>query len=226
MGTGTRHVSSRDRPCAICLSKRHLLVLIFKGKGTDLHWRWGLTLTDTQRGYSPRGTGTMVGNGKIALVDGYNVIMRHHIWRGIFKRNQDQARSALLSYCAEWKVRRGDIYDFIVIFDGGPATRGNMMPHAPHVRALFTRGGETADDHIIAMLRQGAYGGNHVVVSDDREVAGKARALGAEVVSVNAFCARLRRPAQHDYPEDDKNDLSPQERKAINDELRQAFGIE
>jgi predicted RNA-binding protein with PIN domain len=168
----------------------------------------------------------MAHGGKIALIDGYNVIMRHDRWRGVFNRNQDQARSALLSYCAEWKARRGDIYDFIVVFDGGPAVMDNALPHIPHVRAVFTRGGETADDHIIAILRQKAYGGRHVVVSDDREVAGKSKALGAETVSVSAFCAQLRPRAQSESPEDDKNYLSPQEKKAINDELRQVFGIE
>lgn len=177
------------------------------------NWRWGQV--------------PMAHSGKIALIDGYNVIMRNDRWRAVFSRNQDQGRAALLAYCAEWKVRRGDIFDFMVVFDGGSSSTRDALPHIPHVRAIFTRGTESADDRIIRMLRDKEYGSNHVVVSDDREVAGKARSLGAEVVSVAGFCGKLRNaPAKQDNPEDDKKLLSAKDKKAINDELRELFGIE
>ena len=114
-------------------------------------------------------------------VDGYNLILRKGWDREV---SLDAARARL--------VRDAALLDLPVrvYFD---ASKGKVVAGAalgsPRVKVVFTRSG-TADDAIAAELRGAAKSGV-VVVTDDRELRGRAKQLGAVSVGVDKFLKRL-----------------------------------
>jgi len=164
----------------------------------------------------------MSAHGKTLLVDGYNVIRRDPAWNALFERDLEQARQALLVYCAEWKRRNANVSDVIVVFDGDAT--GTNEGFRPGIRAVYTSRGEDADSRILKILGR-RHGRDCVVVSDDGEVARGARVEHAVPMSVWEF---RRQPAKHRRAPvgEDDSDLTPRDRMDINAWLMQAMGIE
>ncbi|MCE9614771.1 MAG: NYN domain-containing protein [Lentisphaerae bacterium] len=168
-------------------------------------------------------------SGKRILVDGYNVIRRTPRWHDLFRRDMAAARKVLIQHCSTLKTSRRDITEILVFFDGDSSVAAHPTPHVPGVRIVFTSTGVEADERIVEATRSGAPHGT-VVVSDDTEVVGRCRDLGAGHMSVADFQhgatqgphgARAR-PQQ----DNDKNGLTPAERREIDDEMRRTLGIE
>ncbi len=160
----------------------------------------------------------------VYIVDGYNVVHRVAALRECLSAGPAAGRRALLAYCSEWMTRRRDVWLFYVVFDGDSSVHPAEEGAAPGVRAVYTETGETADRRVLALAAERAQDAHCVVVSDDREVVSKAREERASAMSASAFFAVLRpERGRGGEAADDKTELSPQQKKAINDELLAAW---
>jgi len=129
------------------------------------------------------------------ILDGYNII----------QQNSDLMRGSLLDgrrRLIRWiEIRRpqGSVRNRVtIVFDGKP----NVL-HAPInslVHIIFTQGG-SADDRIKQLVQKAQNKKNQIVVTDDRDIRHHVRALGAEIMAVEEFLARMSPPKpQQDKP--------------------------
>jgi predicted RNA-binding protein with PIN domain len=162
----------------------------------------------------------------VMILDAYNIIHRVPAFRAQFEISAEAGRRALLAYCGEWRTRRRDIGIFLVVFDGGPSSTASQEGVSPGVRAVYSNRGETADHRIHAILQEWQATARCVVVSDDGEVARRARQVGAEtVMAVQVFAEILRPRGRAVAPEGDsrKSGLTSGEEMAITAELRRLW---
>ncbi len=118
-------------------------------------------------------------------VDGYNLIGHLKL---LASGSLENARSRVLGLLSGRKMR---VY-FDARSDGSTERRG-------HVEIVFTRG-ESADERIVADLRvTGAAAREIRVVTNDRELAGRCRQLGATCEDCATFLAALQ-PARAASP--------------------------
>ncbi len=93
---------------------------------------------------------------------------------------------AVVAFLLGWSRDRGRV---VVLFDGperdGVAARYGALEVA-------WSGSRSADQEILARLGRGA--ANWIVVTDDRELASRCRALGARVEGARSLAARVARP--------------------------------
>lgn len=162
------------------------------------------------------------------IIDGYNVIHRVPRFCRLMDTSLESARKALLQYCAEWITMRNDVWQFCVVFDGDSSVADSYGQTARGVRALYSRTREAADDRILALMEQRGKSCRYVVVTDDNRVLAGAKERNAAIMSSLAFASVLgkqRRGTAGDTGDGDK-ELPPRDRKRINDELKEVWGIE
>ncbi len=157
------------------------------------------------------------------VLDGYNVIHALPELERQLDRSLEAARAALMSLCAAYKARRGDITQLYVVFDGREEHGGGLVEHPRGVTVLFSRKPEDADERILRLIRAAGRRGRFVVVSNDNEIANNARALGAQVISAAQFHAQLK-PARSarraGAAADEKTPLSGRDSARITEEYR------
>lgn len=171
------------------------------------------------------------GVGRLVILDGYNVIHRHPRLRQTLGQSLAQARQALAVRLAGWRANRRDIACLMIVFDGNPdaAPLGREADSAPGgVQLLYTGRGEKADERIVAIVREWSRRYRCSVITDDREVAGRAKALGAEILPVRDFFpdtqTKSRRGGNAEDPDlTDKPD--PAACREIDAYMRRAFNI-
>jgi len=111
------------------------------------------------------------------LIDGHNALYALKI-QGVSHAAQ---RSALLRFVVELTPRA------VVYFDARDAPQGGLDSTREHgVNVVYCRTRE-ADAAILEAVRGADEPGALVVVSNDREVRGRAKQLGAQVARVNEF---------------------------------------
>jgi predicted RNA-binding protein with PIN domain len=119
----------------------------------------------------------------IVFVDGHNVLGRARI-----ALDSVEAKRELLQRIASWARRRNA--RVTVVFDGVmPPAFGTALGG---VRALFAAG-QTADDRIVALVRQ-QHGACRVVTSD-AGLAARVRGRNVNVISADAFAGEIREQA-------------------------------
>ena len=126
------------------------------------------------------------------ILDGYNVTHTAPELARHLDRSLQAAREALVRLCQAYRARRGDIGRLYVVFDG----RDEPWPGAPAqqggVTVVFARKPEQADQRILRVIEAQGSKSRCVVVSNDNEVCNNARAFGAGILSVEAFCAKAQ----------------------------------
>ncbi len=122
------------------------------------------------------------------IVDGDNLLGS---WPG--RRRSDPERRNLIREVRRLALR--DRRQVVLVFDGAepPALRAG-----PDVR--FSGPGRTADDVILAHLRDQEDRRGWIVVTNDHSLADQCRYLGARVERCDAFRVRLERPADGEKP--------------------------
>ncbi|MCC5947677.1 MAG: NYN domain-containing protein [Nitriliruptoraceae bacterium] len=116
--------------------------------------------------------------GRRVLVDGYNVTKQHQ-----GSLTLEGQRAWLVRLLATLVARRGVAPT--IVFDGQVSSGGRPPMGAREVAVVFTPAGITADDEIV--LAVDATDEPIVVVSDDRELVARVRALGADVLDTRSF---------------------------------------
>lgn len=164
------------------------------------------------------------------IVDGYNVIRRVPEFDRHFRRSPEAGREALIRYCTEWQSMRRDVLQFCLVFDGKSSVVGVRGQSTHGVRVIYSNTGETADRRILALIEEGdSATTEHVVVSDDNEIARNSRNLDADVMSVSEFYGVLRRnrkSQRRTSQGETKTPLSPREEKEITENLLKEWGID
>jgi predicted RNA-binding protein with PIN domain len=125
------------------------------------------------------------------ILDAYNILHRLPAWKPLLEVSLAGARETLLNYCRRWIMQRGDVWLFVVVFDGDSSVVGAHSSAGPGVRVVYSPTGQAADDRILEVLREFGEKFDYVVVSDDRYVTGKAVQLGATAMTSSAFGAVL-----------------------------------
>ena len=157
------------------------------------------------------------------VLDGYNVIHAVPELERQLDRSLEAARAALISLCAAYRARRGDIERLYVVFDGREEVGSGSVERRDGVTVLFSHRPEEADARILRVIRAEGQRGRFVVVSNDNEIANNARALGAQIISAAEFIAqatptRTSRPTRSDSV--DKMPLSTRDAQRITEEYR------
>lgn len=110
--------------------------------------------------------------GRLVLVDGYNVTLRHRDHVDLEAQRTWLVRT-LATFVARVPIRP------VVVFDGAAAAARGVPP-ARGVEVRFTPEGVIADDEIVLAVE--ATDEPVVVVTDDTELRARVAALGADVV--------------------------------------------
>ncbi|MFP4636419.1 MAG: NYN domain-containing protein, partial [Nitriliruptoraceae bacterium] len=116
--------------------------------------------------------------GRKVLVDGYNVTRQHRGHLDL-ERQRTWLTQLLATAAATRRIRP------VVVFDGERAGGGRAGVGSRDVEVRFTPAGITADDELVLDVE----GSDEpvVVVTDDRELAGRVAACGADVIGTVAF---------------------------------------
>lgn len=133
------------------------------------------------------------------IIDGYNLI--HQAPELFLVADLGRGREALCTALRLYRKKKA--HKLTVVFDGGEAlepSRGTLCG----VPVIFSGQSSNADG-VIARLAA-AQGAGATVITDDRELAGRCRAGGAEVIEARVFAARLMDTAQGWLPAGDEDD--------------------
>ena len=126
---------------------------------------------------------------RVLLIDGYNVILGDESLRATFGEDQEGGRRRLLEAVSRFATVNS--VRAVVVFDGGSTEEGRVdVPSPAGVETIFVK---DADRYIRARVSgRGGGEGVTVVSSDEQHVAAFARRMGARVMGVAAFMAKLR----------------------------------
>jgi predicted RNA-binding protein with PIN domain len=102
-------------------------------------------------------------------------------------RPSEEQRESLVAAVAD--LLRTTRAQATVVFDGAPET-GRQRRHLGPLTVAYAK---SADDGIIAMIGGARSPADWIVVTDDRGLADRARALGARREAIAEFLKRLRR---------------------------------
>ncbi len=127
------------------------------------------------------------------IIDGHNLI-------GVLpdiQLSQPDDEVRLLERLRAFRARHGG-RTLIVFFDSGAlsldaeqsAAREDALS-GPGIQVHFARPGQSADDAIVAFLAQSRQPGQYAVVTNDQDLVGRVRALGASVLSASDFARRM-----------------------------------
>jgi predicted RNA-binding protein with PIN domain len=122
------------------------------------------------------------------LVDGFNVL-HAGVLRGSDRQGwwREEVRARLLARVASFEDTAAELW---VVFDGaGPGAPAEAASERP--RVVFA---PSADDWLLAAVREAEDPARVVVVTADRQLADRARHRGARVVGPRSFLARCGRP--------------------------------
>jgi len=142
------------------------------------------------------------------LMDGHNLIPRMPGLQLSDPDDEEKLIRLLQEFC---RLRRKTVE---VFFDRAPAGQSGKRQYG-QVKAVFVRSDLTADEAIIARLKQlGKRSRNYTVVSSDRQVQQAARASHARVISSESFAAEWARLIAEEPELDPRNRLLSQEEMA------------
>lgn len=120
------------------------------------------------------------------VIDGHNLI-------GVLpdihlSQPDDEAR--LLDRLRAYRARTGG-QSMIVFFDSSGLPAHSPDLSSPGIQVRFAAPGQTADDAIIDYLRDRSQPGQYAVVTNDQDLAQRARSGGASVLPASEFAAKL-----------------------------------
>jgi predicted RNA-binding protein with PIN domain len=124
-------------------------------------------------------------------IDGYNLLFRITKNYREMKQNERKLLSTLNQSIILLK------YNATVVFDGREKDPPEALRRNFDALALiYTPHNQTADDYILEALADSANPAKETVVSSDYELLGKAKQRGANVLTIEAFLARLVKKKQ------------------------------
>jgi len=118
---------------------------------------------------------------KKIILDGYNVIHKVPKLSAKLEESLEEARKALALFVSGWK-RKYVGAEACIVFDGrGSAAIDRSCIRLCGIECFFTVKKESADDRIIAIVRDSGNPRDILVISDDNNIRNNCRSLGAKV---------------------------------------------
>ena len=140
---------------------------------------------------------------KHIILDGYNVIYKLPELKRKLDESLEAARIALAHLLSGWR-RQYSSADICIVFDGKDHEMPNASPaRIAGIECVFTRTGETADNHIIKIVHDSESPGEFLVISEDNSVRNSCRAHGTEVKPAS-FLMPHRKKSQRASSDTDK----------------------
>lgn len=118
------------------------------------------------------------------IIDGYNLIGASPEFQQAEARGE--GRKALIT--ALRLYRKHKHHKITLVFDGGISPAGERTSQEG-IPVLFSGSEKSADDVVASLARK--LGAGATVITSDRELAGRCRAAGAEVIDSPTFADRL-----------------------------------
>jgi predicted RNA-binding protein with PIN domain len=152
------------------------------------------------------------------MVDGYNALITvKPLLKSKFK-----SRDGFLQYI---KIAQpfGSLRNKItIVFDGRKGIVSSVKKRYSPLNIIYAKH-RTADEQIVQMVKKELRPQQTIVVTDDRELREKVRALGAQIMSVREFFKSLKKksPAQEEKPRPESA-----EGKAITETMKKEWGID
>jgi len=134
------------------------------------------------------------------IIDGYNFIRQSRRFAELEAKHGQRGKDAALAWLGEFSAETGE--RVCVVFDAYSGLHREMQSSHPHgLSVLASRGGYTADEEIIAMVRE--RGEAAIVVSSDRMIVDAAVKAGASVLKSEEFEREVGKILEHEGPEDE-----------------------
>lgn len=154
------------------------------------------------------------------IVDGYNII--HTIPELENELNKDlmSARRALTEVLRRYQARERSIKKIYVIYDGKGS--GEDIEDLGLIKNIYTPRHSDADKEIVRLLKNASNPKRIAVLSRDNFVINHIRAMGAVVLSPDAFTKKLHKTKKINSA----SGLKETEKEDINRELRKIWGVE
>ena len=122
------------------------------------------------------------------LIDGYNVIKNNEMFKAMEFKNFSSARAILIKQLHS-KYRETS-HRVIVVFDGDGDSE--QISHEEHIRIIFSRFDETADNVIKRLAAEAQQNGRDVFMySDDEEVRQAVTESGGNSLSTHTLTTKL-----------------------------------
>ena len=137
------------------------------------------------------------------IIDGWNLAWKIPEVAKYIPDDLPRARQALHARLSGYLQQKK--IDFRIIYDGKPGIDNNLISDIK-IGAEFTSDPEKADHKIIRQLRREKQPGRWTVITSDRELAGRARNLGAGSVSSEEFIKILEQRKKTDPHIPEKQD--------------------
>lgn len=137
----------------------------------------------------------------------------------------EERRAGLLAWISASSLSKRSNGRVTIVFDGKQEHFGGAVSGV--ISVVFSKG-ESADDLIKRVIEQAHNQKKWVVVSDDKEIKLYVRALGAGVLSVNAFAAELNKgsiSARGSNKAQSSKYISHTQEQAINKEFEKIWKI-
>ena len=119
------------------------------------------------------------------FVDGYNVTKSQG---GFGDLTLEAQRERLIDEVMKLATRKG--VPTTIVFDGSEVAPGSTRRRRGSVKIEYSRPGEIADDHLVALLEKGTEPA--ILVTNDRDLQARAEALGATIATSDQLLALIR----------------------------------
>lgn len=157
---------------------------------------------------------------EVLIVDGYNVIHAVPALEHSLKCSLKKARSLLEEALRQYQSKEKSIKRVYVVYDSRANTE-KRLEDLGLIKNIFVSSSSNADSEIVSLLKSASKTSNIAVLSRDNFVMNHTRAMGANILPIDAFCRKLPR---HDRAER-KTEIDESEKEEINRELRRLWGI-
>lgn len=148
------------------------------------------------------------------IIDGYNLV---HKIPNI--KDSSSPCNELLIFIHKNKLTGSANNQVLVVFDGGrPPYQINNFQY----KILFSYD-QSADDLIIKKIRQSKNKKQNVVITDDRQLAYRAKSLEAQAYSVNKFIAKIKKSKLAAKRDGEEKDIRYSLQREITEELKKIW---
>lgn len=155
------------------------------------------------------------------LVDGYNAIHTIPELEILLNKSLDDARRALKKMLHQYQNTEKSIKRIYVIYDS-KGSKENRIEDLGFVKNIYVSSVSNADQKIVSILKNAKKPEKIAVLSRDNFVINHAKAMGANILSIEAFCKKIiKRERQAERPK-----ISEEQKEEINEELKKMWGIE
>ena len=158
---------------------------------------------------------------EILIVDGYNIIHSIPELERELGKSLKNARDALHQALLKYQTLERSIKRIYVVYDSKNSSEGEMEDLGL-VKNIYTPSSRSADNEIVALLKNAKKPSRISVLSRDNFVTNHTRAMGANILSPDEFCKKISKREKLLR----EGGLSQEEKANITKELKKIWKID